>query len=127
LVACLGSFRALFATKDRIRDAVDAAENHQVAAQKDEDRHRHRMHNARFKHFHNSLFETIKTGENDGVTLKRSVKMDNSSVVSLRRETSMGGESGATPAGDDIRQRSHEMENTRPLNGRGLTTLDSSV
>ncbi|KAF2258613.1 hypothetical protein CC78DRAFT_586939 [Lojkania enalia] len=121
LVACLGSFRVLFATKGHACDALEAAENHQLEAHKDSNEKRHRIVNARFKHFQNSLFETIRTGEVEGTTFSRTGKINNDSGPNLREEISVDEESGGGMIKDCKGSDSLEMANVAVLNSHGLT------
>jgi hypothetical protein len=119
-VACLGSFKALFTTKERSQKAHEAAELHQSEQRKVKHQGYKRALMARAKHFQNSLFESVK--ETDGATSKGVAKVQSSSERSLERNGSL-----ASTMPDLTGTNSFEMWSVPTLNSHGLIDDDGRV
>jgi hypothetical protein len=108
-VACLASFRALFATKERSRELEEARER-----ERDDNKKQPlnlRAIKARARHFQESLFETMKSSDADSPEsgMGRPLRLESSD--SLQHKDGVA------------RVDSHKMDNIHPLNSHGLTEV----
>ncbi|KAF1953537.1 hypothetical protein CC80DRAFT_537415 [Byssothecium circinans] len=120
LVACLGSFRALFSGHQRTREAHEAAELHRHEERKAADQVQKRALKARAKHFQNSLFEAVRS--TDGTALNDTVK-----VPSISEQSFRGNWSSTITTHEVSMTDSYDMHNMSTLNSHGLVPDEDRV